>query len=151
MTRIGFYHLQRWPLEQALPKLLEKVRAAGHLAVVMAGSTERVRLLDDLLWTYAENSWLPHGTARDGDAARQPIWLTEGDDNPNGADVLVLVDGVVPDSLQGYDRCLDVFDGRDDSAVAAARMRWKRWKAEGHDLVYFQQTERGGWEEKARG
>lgn len=149
MTRIGFYHLQPWPLEKALPTLLEKAYAAGHRVVVMAGSAERVAYLDNLLWTYDPGSWLPHGARRDGEAALQPIWLTEQEENPNGADVLVLTDGVTapPD---GYARVLDLFDGNDDTAVQAARRRWKAWKDAGHELVYYQQTDRGGWVEKAR-
>lgn len=151
MAQIGFYHLLRLPLEQALPRLLEKAVGAGMRAVVMAGSSERVEHLNALLWTYAEDSWLPHGSQADGEAARQPVWLTEKDENPNGAAVLVLCDGAKPASLAGFARCLDLFDGTDDQAVSDARTRWKAWKEEGHELVYYQQTERGGWEEKARG
>ena len=87
MTDIGFYHLQKWPLERALPKLLEKVLETGKRAVVIAGSEDRVEALNGLLWTYNPNSFLPHGTSRDGNAADQPVWLTTEDENPNGADV----------------------------------------------------------------
>ena len=148
-TRIGFYHLARTPLEKALPRLLERARAAGHKIVVMAGSAERVAALDSLLWTYDPASWVPHGTARDGDAALQPIFLTERDENPNQADMLVLLDGVGTAHLDGFARCALMFDGNDESAVAAARARWAEWKAKGLALAYHQQTEQGGWEEKA--
>lgn len=151
MTQIGFYHLTRLPLEQALPKLLDKALAAGFRALVLAGSAERVEALNDRLWTYEPESWLPHGSARDGEAALQPIWLTHEDENPNQATILVMCDGAASDKVAEFRRCLDLFDGNDPDAVQAARERWKRWKAEGHDLVYYQQTERGGWEEKARG
>ena len=151
MTQIGFYHLTLSPLEQALPRLLDKALAAGYRAVVLAGSAERVEALNDRLWTYEPDSWLPHGSSKDGDAALQPIWLTATDENPNGATILVMCDGARSDSVAGFSRCLDLFDGNDDEAVQAARERWKLRKAEGHDLVYYQQTERGGWEEKARG
>jgi len=151
MTQIGFYHLMRLPLEQALPKLLDKALAAGFRAVVLAGSIERVEALNDRLWTYEPESWLPHGSAKDGEASLQPIWLTPVDENPNGATILVMCDGAASDKVGDYQRCLDLFDGNDSEAVEKARERWKRWKAEGHELVYYQQTERGGWEEKARG
>lgn len=150
MMRIGFYHLQRWPLDKALPALLEKVVGAGLKAVVVAGSDERVDWLDRLLWTYDPASWLPHGSARDGDPELQPIWLTSRDENPNGAQVLVIVDGAAPERLEGWERVLDLFDGNDETAVTAARRRWAAWKDAGHALVYYQQTERGGWDEKAR-
>ncbi len=149
-TRIGFYHLQRSSLEQALPKLLEKVLEAGHRAVVMSGSAERVAFLDAHLWTWDPASWLPHGTPRDGDAELQPIYLTEHDENPNGADVLLLTDGVVSAHVTAFARCLLLFDGNDEAALQAARALWKDWKDRGYDLTYYQQTDRGGWEEKAR-
>jgi DNA polymerase-3 subunit chi len=148
MTDIGFYHLVATPLEKALPKLLEKVLGSGARAVVMAGSSERVEALNGLLWTYAPNGFLPHGSAKDGKAERQPIWLTAKDENPNGATILVLTDGAASGSLSSYARCLDVFDGADDAAVAQARERWKLYKAAGHGLTYWQQTDSGGWERK---
>lgn len=150
MTQIGFYHLLRLPLEQALPKLLDKALAAGLKVVVMAGSAERVEHLNGHLWTFSDDSWLPHGSGRDGEAELQPVWLTDREENPNGAGVLVLCDGVMPAQVAGYARCLDLFDGNDPEAVQAARERWKAWKAEGHELVYYQQTASGGWEEKSR-
>lgn len=150
MTQIGFYHLMTLPLEQALPRLLDKALAAKLRVVVLAGSPERVEHLNDCLWTYAPDSWLPHGAAGDGNADLQPIWLTNADENPNCATVLVMCDGAESAKAGEYDRCLDLFDGNDPAAVQAARDRWKRWKEAGHQLVYYQQTERGGWEEKAR-
>jgi DNA polymerase III subunit chi len=151
MTEIGFYHLTRIPLERALPKLLEKALGAGKRAVVRAGSAERVEFLNAALWTYEPASFLPHGTARDGNAESQPIWLTDGDDRPNGAEILVLTDGVTAADLSAFERCLELFDGRDQQAVDAARGRWRVYREAGHALTYWQQTERGGWERNEAG
>lgn len=149
MSEISFYHLTRQPLNKALPRLLEKVLAAGHRALVLAGSEERVEDLDAALWTYDAQSFLPHGSRALGHAERQPIFLTTAEENPNKADILVLVDGADPAFVGDFTRCLDMFDGNDDAAVEAARERWKRWKAAGHELTYWQQTEGGGWTRKA--
>jgi DNA polymerase-3 subunit chi len=149
VTDIGFYHLTRTPLERALPKLLEKVVGAEKRAVVRAGSTERVDFLNMALWTYDAASFLPHGTAREGDAAEQPIWLTEQADRPNDAQILILTDNVTADDVGDFERCLEMFDGRDKEAVEAARTRWRGYSDAGHSLTYWQQTERGGWEQKA--
>lgn len=149
MTEIGFYHLQRAPLERALPKLLEKVLERGHRAVLMAASADRVEALNGLLWTYEQRSWLPHGSVRDGYAEEQPVYLTTAEENPNGADVLVLVDGVKPGFADSFARVVDMFDGRDEEQVAAARGRWRAYKEAGFDLTYWQQTETGGWQKKA--
>ena len=149
MSEIGFYHLTRQPLERALPSLLERVLERGHRAVLMAASVERVEALNGLLWTYEERSWLPHGSARDGQAGWQPIYLTTTEENPNGADVLVLIEGLRPGFVDRFARVLDMFDGRDEAQVAAARERWREWKAAGHQLTYWRQGEAGGWEKKA--
>ncbi len=149
MAEVGFYHLLHWPLERALPKLLEKALERGHRAVVLAGSQERVDDLNAVLWTYEERSWLPHGTAGDGPAELQPIYLTTEEENPNGADVLITVDGCEPSNTDGYARIIDMFDGRNEDMVAAARSRWRGYLDQGLDLTYWQQTETGGWDKKA--
>lgn len=143
MTAVGFYHLQSLTLDRALPQLLEKAYAAGYRVVLIAGSVERVDHLNTLLWTFNDATFLPHGSAKDGNAPQQPIWLTVEDENPNDADMLVLVDGVMSRQLDRYKRVLDVFDGNDETAVASARQRWQQAKAAGYELTYWQQTEKG--------
>lgn len=145
MTEISFYHLTVRPLEWALPKLLERTLESGARGLVMVASEARVEALNAHLWTYDANSWLPHGAEKDGNASEQPIWLTAGNDNPNGAGFLFLADGAVHDHVEGFDRVFELFDGRDDEAVAAARVRWKAYKAAGHVLSYWQQDDRGRW------
>jgi DNA polymerase-3 subunit chi len=149
MSEVAFYHLQRTPLARALPKLLERALERGMRALVVAGSKERVDDLDTALWTYDTASFLPHGRAGDGNPEDQPIWLAEHDANANGATLLVLVDGGESHRHAAFERVIDMFDGADADAVAAARRRWKALKEAGHKLTYWQQTERGGWEMKA--
>lgn len=149
MATIWFYQLLRSGLEDELPRLLEMTQARGKRAVVMAGSPERVEALTQHLWTYRDDSFLPHGSAKDGSPAEQPIWLTEADENPNGAAYLFLTDGAVSEKLDEYERCHDMFDGRDPQALAAARARWKALKEAGHELAYWRQKDQGGWEKAA--
>ena len=148
MTQIGFYHLLNTPLEAALPRLLSKAVEQGMRALIMAASAERVKALDGALWVFDQGSFLPHGTAREGRAEAQPIYLTATEENPNGAGLLVLTNGVAPSFVGEFERCLDLFDGKDDAAVTAARARWKRLADAGHELTYWQQTDRGGWQKK---
>ena len=151
MAEIGFYHLTRTPLEQALPRLLGRVLQQGGRALVLCGSAERMAALDAALWLCPDPDWLPHGTPATGQADLQPIWLTTEDVGeagaPNGARFLFLVDGAESARLGEYDRVLDLFDGTDEAAVAAARRRWVAAKAAGHALTYWQQGP-GGWEKK---
>jgi DNA polymerase-3 subunit chi len=149
-TEVMFYHLERQPLEAALPKLLEMTLKRGWTAVVQAGTPERLEALDSHLWTYTDDSFLPHGTVKDGSAALQPVFLTTGDDNPAGANVRFMVDGADgPPTFEGYLRVVYLFDGRDDSAVGRARAQWKTAKAAGCAVTYWQQTDGGRWEKRA--
>jgi len=149
VTDVSFYHLTRSTLEQTLPRLLEKALQGGARCVVMAGSPERVEALSAHLWTYDPNSFLPHGSARDGQAPVQPVWLTDQDENPNAATMLFLTDGARSEKMADYARCFELFDGRDDVAVGTARERWKIYRDAGHVVSYWQQTDKGGWEKKA--
>lgn len=148
MTDIAFYHLERSTLEEALPKLLEKTLAASKRALVLAGSESRVEALTERLWTYDQDAWLPHGSIKDGNPGDQPVWLSANDSNLNGATFLFLTDGATSADVDAYERCFELFDGNDESAVTAARERWKSYKDAGHELTYWQQNARGGWEKK---
>lgn len=149
LTEFGFYHLTRSGLEQALPRLLEKAHGAGKRVVLRCRDAERLDQLDRLLWTYRNDSFLPHGSAADGHGERQPIWLTTGMDRPNDAQVLIIVDGAEAGDAALFDRVLELFDGRDAEAVAAARERWRWAEGQGMSRVYWQETERGGWQRAA--
>lgn len=148
MAEIGFYHLSWISLDRSLPKLLERACTQGYRIVVRAASPERVEHLSNILWTYEEASFLPHGSTRDGYSATQPIWLTHHGENPNGASLLVVVDGVEARDIASYARCADLFDGNDAGAIEAARVRWRRARDAGHALTYWQQTATG-WEQKS--
>jgi DNA polymerase-3 subunit chi len=151
MTEVRFYHLQRSTLESVLPKLLERVVERGQRAVVLVDTPERAEALTAHLWTYDDRGFLPHGNVRDGHAESQPIWLTDSDENPNRAEVLFQSDGAESARIADFQTCVDLFDGNDEVAVARARERWQRYKEAGHAVHYFQQDERGRWEEKVRG
>lgn len=147
-----FYHLELRPLAEVLPTLLERTLERGWRAVVQVGSAERLEALDTHLWTYRDDSFLGHGTAKDGMPERQPIFLTTGSENPNGAAVRFLVDGAEPAAdldPAAYARLVLMFDGHDSDAVASARRHWKTLKEKGLQLTYWQQSESGRWERKA--
>ncbi len=150
MTEVRFYHLIDQRLERVLPQLLEISLSRGWRVVVQASSEERVEAIDGLLWTYRDDSFLPHGTARNPDAIEQPVLITAGDTNPNGANVRFLVDNApMPDDAGSYERLVLIFDGNDDDAVALARERWTQAKAHGFDASYWQPDENGRWVQKA--
>jgi len=150
MTEVLFYHLQGQPLERVLPTLIERSLERGWRVVVQSSSEERVEALDAQLWTYRDDSFLPHGTHREASAAEQPVLLTVDDHNPNAAAVRFLIDGApVPPDAQSYQRIVLMFDGTDDDAVADARTRWSAAKAAGFAVTYWQADDTGRWIKKA--
>lgn len=151
MSDYAFYHLLDQPLEEALAQLLEKAHERSLRAVVLTGSEARAETLANHLWIYRKEAFLPHGTRADGRAEAQPIWITEREENPNGAAALFMVDGGDVGFAGGFERCFDLFDGRDEEAVAGARARWKEAKAAGHKLTYWRRQENGGWKKEAEG
>lgn len=148
-TEVFFYHLERRTLEDVLPTLLLRSVEKGWRAAVQATSEERVEALDTLLWSFSEESFLPHGTAKDGSAAAQPIYLTVEDDNPNGAQVRFLLDGAEVGDRSSYQRVVFIFDGRDADALARARAQWQAARGSGHAVSYWQQDADGCWQKKA--
>jgi DNA polymerase-3 subunit chi len=150
MTEVVFYHLLKKPLERALPELLEKSYERGWRVVVQAASDERIDALDALLWTYRDDNFLPHGTARESEPALQPILLTVAEHNPNGATVRFLIDGApLPPDAGSYERIVLLFDGEDEAAVETARARWSEAKEQGFEVAYWQPDEHGRWVKKA--
>ena len=147
-TEVRFYHLERSGIEQVLPGLISKALENGHRIVVKTTDDREAERLNDHLWTYDPNSFLPHGTKKEGFADKQPVWLTSNDDNPNNADVLILTPSTESNEQSKYKLCCEMLDGRDESAVDAARTRWKKYKDEGFAVTYWQQGPKG-WEKKS--
>lgn len=146
---VWFYHLERSGLDAVLPELLEKTLARGWRALVRSKARERVEHLDGWLWSYRDDSFLPHGADDEPMAARQPILITASAENLNGADVLFLIDGAEAGDISGFQRCVLLFDGRDAEALGEARRRWSAFKAGGHPVSYWRQGETSGWRQEA--
>ncbi len=154
MTDVWFYHLERANLEAVLPGLLEKTLERGWRALVVAGSDERADMIDGHLWTYKDESFLPHGRAGDPQSPDQPVLIGTELSLSNNAHLVFFVDGARPADWQSPDiadreRCIFVFDGNLDVAVEAAREDWQQAKEAGHTVTYYQQAENGRWEKRA--
>ncbi|MHA1539563.1 MAG: DNA polymerase III subunit chi [Alphaproteobacteria bacterium] len=150
-TTVNFYHLTRASLDEALPQLVEKAVKHGFKVQVLTSNDLMVEAIDAMLWTYKPEAFLPHGTEKTGNPEDQPVWITDKFENPNGATLLVLTEGAVPENFDGFEKVLNVFEGGDDEAVKTAREQWKAFKEQGFPLTYYQQNEKGGWETKATG
>ena len=154
MSEVLFYHLERRALDDVLPSLVEKTLERGWRALIRAESADRAAAIDNLLWTYNDQTFLPHAQVGDGDAARQPVLITVEESNANAANVLFLVGGAAPPvwdsaSVQSLARIVLMFDGRDADALAAARAAWKDAKAANHDVTYWKESASGKFEKQA--
>jgi DNA polymerase-3 subunit chi len=146
---VQFYHLTATPLERVLPKLLEKALAGKFRVLLVAGSEDRIEQLNQSLWTYHPGSFLPHGSAKDGHAEEQPIFLSTKIEAPNHANLLAITDGSVPEKPDAFERIIDIFDGNDSAAVEKARARWTQYKNADASITYLRQNDQGGWEQRA--
>lgn len=149
MTEVRFYHLTKSTLDQALPQILTKALSQGKNIVVKLPDQSKVDTMNQHLWAFRPDSFLPHGSKKDDHAEKQPIWLTHDNDNPNDAKTLITGGGAVPESPENYELCCEFLDGFNEQAVAEARSRWKTYKEAGFDVTYWQQDDNGAWSKKA--
>jgi DNA polymerase-3 subunit chi len=153
VSEVLFYHLERRTLDDVLPGLVEKSLERGWRAAIRAESADRAQAIDNLLWTFSEESFLPHAQQGDGDPARQPVLITVEEANANNADVLFLVGGAAPPAWDGADtkalsRIVLLFDGRDTHAVDGARAAWRAAKEADHAVTYWKESSTGKWEKQ---
>jgi DNA polymerase-3 subunit chi len=117
-VQVDFYHLADSPLERVLPSICEKVLAAGERLLVVA-EPGLLGLLDGQLWTYAAESFLPHGR---GKAESQPILLAAEPEPRNGATHIALADGRWREEALGFARAFYFFD---NEGRESARSVWR--------------------------
>jgi DNA polymerase-3 subunit chi len=154
MAEVLFYHLERQSLEDVLPGLVERSLTKPWRVLIKCESADRVAAIDNLLWTYDEQSFLPHAQAGDGDPSQQPVLLTVENENANNASVLFLVGDAQPPDWNSTDvalfsRVALLFDGRDPEALSSARKAWAEANAARHEVTYWKQSATGKWEKQA--
>lgn len=149
MAEILFYHLTHSTLDDALPRLIERSLARDWKVTIQFMSEERRDAMDSYLWVFSDDSFVGHGTERDAYPNYQPVYLTLGEENPNGSQVRFMVEGANCSDPEKYERLVVMFDGRDQELLGEARQQWKNYKNQEHQLTYWQQTDDGRWEKKA--
>jgi DNA polymerase-3 subunit chi len=166
-AEVFFYHVAGSgpaAVDDVLPDLLGKILENRRYAVVVCPTSGRMLRLDDLLWTYRDASFLPHGVVgafADADQhTGQPILLLAAD--TDGAELLLrqMPAHYIPVLLASAEPLLNVAcehagEGRviyifssSDADVSRARDVFRRLKTGGQAPVYWQQTDKG-WHRKA--
>lgn len=125
-------------MELLVAQLAAEYHGSGTKVLIRALSAERIKALDQALWTFDPGSFLPHGTEEAGQAESQPVLLTAGGGNPNGAEALLLVDHTVAPEESDWLSIDYIFERSDPTAREAARQQWRIWKDQGHEPVYWQ-------------
>ena len=149
MTEVRFYHLQKQSLDQALPLILEKAYGADYKSLVVMQDQKEAERMATFLWAYKPNSFLPHGTKKDGSPGRNPIWISDADENENNANALILTQGSTSEKIGDFDLVCEMLNGHSDEEISSARSRWKKYQESGYETTYWFQNENGGWEKKA--
>ena len=149
MSEVSFYHLTSQPIEVALPKLLERALEAGLRVVIRTPDRGVTQSLDQVLWTYDPASFLAHGTDRSGPGEHQPVYLTSGNEVPNGAEALIVINDAELGEVEAFARYMLMFDGRLEEVRDLTRTRWRELSAKGHQITYWKQSEKGRWESGA--
>lgn len=144
-----FYHLEHAPLSKVLPDLLGKSLEKGWRAIIEAASEQQVEELDQMLWTYSDESFLPHGPLTCDNPAAQPILITTQSGNENQAAIRFFIDAGDVTAHPDYERLVYIFNGNNQEALIQARLQWKAAKAATLDATYWQQNNEGRWEKKA--
>lgn len=141
-----FYHIEHTSLDAAIAPLIEKC-LERKWRVVVVGHDDTLERLNKTLWSFREDSFLPHGRART-DADKHPVLLSTEAVATNGAKVALLLDGSDVGE-ETFERIMVVFDGSDETARAKARQQYKA-ATDGGAARYFQQERGGTWKEFKR-
>ncbi len=149
MPELWFYHLEQASIDQALPELLLKLQSRGGRALVMSPEEGRLAQLDTLLWTFRDDSFLPHGLASGPKPDAQPILLSDRSENLNEASMLFCLDGADPGTIEEWERVIVMFEASDETALAKARALWSVHKDSDIVKSYWRQNEQGRWEKQA--
>ncbi|GAA5094041.1 DNA polymerase III subunit chi [Bartonella acomydis] len=145
---ILFYHLTQSTLGDILPTLVERALARFGKVIIQCVSKEQCDAIDMRLWIYSDEAFIGHGTACDQYPNLQPVFLTTGQENPNDSKIRFLIEGAVCLDIEAYQRLVVIFDGQNDEQLNFARVQWKKYKMENHNLTYWQQTEDRCWEKQ---
>jgi len=136
MTRIDFYILKEQNPTARFPfacRLIEKAYQRGHKVYVHTGSEKDAHLMDDLLWTQRDESFIPHNLFGEGPTPPPPIQIGFTD-NPSGFnDVLINLGESIPAFYDRFKRVIEIVPS-DDELRDKSRENYRLYREKGHEL-----------------
>lgn len=134
---------------KALPRLLDKIYQLNKKVLILCSNQQEMSDLDEVLWTYASKAFLPHATTGDLRPERQPILLSLSSENLYQAEILVILSETIPDNVQTFERCLDLFYAETDQQIINnAKQRLQNYQAQGFKTSYWVQNIEGNWQQE---
>jgi DNA polymerase-3 subunit chi len=135
MTRIDFHSDVADKIAYAC-RLVRKARGANCRIVVLAADNRQLAALDEALWTFSEQDFLPHVTAGSALAAQTPVILTADDEAelPH-REVLINLSDATPAHFASFERMIEIVS-RDDADKAAGRERYRFYSQRGYPLTH---------------
>jgi DNA polymerase-3 subunit chi len=136
VTRIDFYISQTSRDEDRLRlacKITEKAYKLGNSVYIHTDSTEQAGLIDDLLWTFRDGSFIPHQTDAGNNEKSAPVLIGHNKELQHGADVLINLAHEIPACFSQFERVAEIVNDTPDS-TAHARERYKFYRDRGYEL-----------------
>ena len=136
MTRVDFYVLQptaRGNRYTLACRLAEKALEQGHRILISVTGDEELRHMDRLLWTWREQSFVPHGILGKADAGLNPVLIDAGSDPADEHDVLINLRAEIPDYFSRFARVAECVD-QDPVQKASSRERYRFYRDHGYPL-----------------
>jgi DNA polymerase-3 subunit chi len=133
VPRVDFYILsQPAPDARALLacRLIEKIYKLGHIVYIHAISAEHGQQLDDLLWTFRQGSFVPHGLYPPAADDHSPVLIGWTSDPNTQADVLVNMTHEVPEFFARFARVVELVD-QDPDTLSQSRIRFRFYREQG--------------------
>ena len=145
MTSVAIYELKRTPLLEGLPRLISKIYEAGFRVLIKTPNKDRAPSLNDTLWTFPPQAFLPHGMEGEASSEDHPIWITTQETNDNNANLLVTTDGVEHSNMASFAKCVAMFEGQDESVRMNIHSKIAEYQKAGFEVTYWQESETGVW------
>ena len=137
MTRVEFYIFGETTPGDRLGlacRLSQKAVERGRTLHIHAAGEEQARLLDERLWTFRPESFVPHALAGSDEAEASPVVIGHGADPDGPHDVLINLAGEVPPFFSRYERVIEIVD-HDAEQKLRARDHYRFYRDRGYPLT----------------
>ena len=150
MTQIIFYSTAPLQVEKTLFALLEKSIEKGNKSLLLFKDKEKCSLINEQLWTYKQNSFLPHISEDEKiyDDIDVPVYLSTKNENPFKAELLFSIDGFLPDNIDHFERVIIIIDINDELLNEKYKNYYLDINKNFEDIVFYKSDDNGKWIEK---